>query len=335
MPSPRPHRRPSRPHLSGTPTGRSEGPLGRVLYRSGLVTVGTFRAGVEHPRFHDSGPIERPIFVFPRTSVAIRHAGRDPFAADTSTITYYNRGQRYTRRPIDPRGDLCEWFSVRAGVLREVIARHDPAVEERGRRVFAFTHGPSDPGSYLLQRLVVRHLMTAEEPDRLAVDETVLEILERVVALACASGPSRTDDPAPDRPGSFVPGAVKEHLRDSFTEGDSLDEIASAAGISVSHMCREFRKRTGTTIHRYRTQLRLRRSLELVADSRSDLGRIAHRLGFSSHSHFTASFHRGFGLTPSRFRERASSRRIRTLTEKLARTDPVRAWEGGRAVAGG
>lgn len=293
--------------------------IDRILYASGLVTVGAFRAPVEHPRFEDSGPIDLPIFVFPRTSVQIQHEGAAPFTTDPCTVTYYNEGQRYRRQRIDPRGDLCDWFSVREDVLREVVATRDPAVAERPERPFALTHGPSDPHAYALQRQVVRHLTDAPVPDRLAIDEAVLRVLGRVFALAheAGNGEVRPQPRRRRRPASSVVHAARAHLLEHFHATTSLDVIARAAHSSVFHLCRAFRREVGTSIHRYRLQLRLRHALELTAEADSDLTAVALRLGFSSHSHFTAVFRNAYGTTPSEFRRQASARRIRELTRRL------------------
>ncbi|MGD8496065.1 MAG: AraC family transcriptional regulator [Gemmatimonadales bacterium] len=289
-------------------TGRPES-VDEVTYETELVTIGAFRAGVDDPIFRDSGPAERPIFVFPRTSVVIRHVDKQPFATDTCTVTYYNRGQRYTREPIDPRGDRCEWFSVRPDVLLEVLAAYEPDVVERPAEPFSMPCGPSDAHSYAAQRTVVRHVLGEEPPDPLAVEESVVAILDHLLTLAHGR-------PNPADAGRLAP-AVRRYLADHFTAADSLEEIAAAVDCSVFHLCRVFRDETGTTIHRYRHQLRLRRSLELVAEPDSDLTDVAFQLGFSSHSHFTAAFRKAFGTTPSEFRRAPSSRRVRELGEGL------------------
>jgi AraC-like DNA-binding protein len=49
-------------------------------------------------------------------------------------------------------------------------------------------------------------------------------------------------------------------------------------------------------------QLRLARAL-IELPHANDLTQLALDLGFSSHSHFAASFRRAFGSTPSAFRE--------------------------------
>lgn len=290
-------------------TSRSQ-PVDDVTCETELVTMGAFRAGIDDPIFHDSGPAERSIFVFPRTSVVIRHVGKPAFSTDTCTVTYYNRGQRYTREPIDPRGDRCEWFAIRPDVLLDVLATYEPDVVERPGAPFSMPCGPSDAASYAAQRTVVRHVQGEEFPDTLAVEESVVAILDHLLTLAYGR-------PNPAEAGRLAP-AVKRYLADHFTAPDSLEDIADAVDCSVFHLCRVFRDETGTTIHRYRHQLRLRRSLELVAEPDSDLTDVALRLGFSSHSHFTAAFRKAFGTTPSEFRRAPSSRRVRELGERLS-----------------
>lgn len=294
----------------------------RILARTPLVTVGSFSARVEDPWFRDSGPIQRPIFVFPRTSVVIHHEGRRPFAADPCRVTYYNTGQRYTRRPLDPRGDHCEWFSVRPEVLRDVLGDHDPAARQR-EEIFAATHGPSDAWSYGAQRMVVRHLLAngngngpgATEAAGMEVEEAILGVLERLVGLLYEGGGSGGGDGR--AVGDEIAERVRKFLVSHFSDPLTLDDIADAVGISVFHMCREFKRATGTTVHRHRNQLRLRRSLELVADPASDLTRVALEVGYSSHSHFTLAFRRAFAMTPSEFRKRATRRRVRRVAERL------------------
>lgn len=289
--------------------------LDRVLHCTGMVAVGSFRAPVDHPRFTDSGPIRQPLFVFPRTSVVIRHEGHSPVAADPCTVTFYNSGQRYTREPLDPRGDHCEWFAVRPDVLRNVVAGYDPAVQERQPgEPFDRTHGRSDSRSYAAQRAVARHLAASDDPDPLAVEEAVLAVLERVLALTYESDPA--GDEPPERPHTLVHRA-RGYLQDRYRETSTLDEIAAAIGSSVFHLCRVFKRETGMTLHAYRQELRLRRALELIAEPDSNLTAVALHLGFSSHSHFSAAFKAAFGTTPSRFRRHPSRHRIRELAGRL------------------
>ena len=127
-------------------------PLDRVVFRSPTVTIAAFRCPAGHPSFRDTGAIENHVFVFPRHSVELRHEGKPAFLADANVVTLYNRGQRYSRRPVSPQGDHCEWFAVEQGVLLEAVRRRDPRVDDQPEAPFRHPYGPCHPRTYLAQR---------------------------------------------------------------------------------------------------------------------------------------------------------------------------------------
>lgn len=282
-------------------------PLDRILFRSRILTVGRFRAPTTHPRFRDSGPIQNHILVFPRTSVWIHHEEGRPFVASPNLVTYYNRGQLYRRDAISADGDRCEWFAFEPSLILGVLSAWEPEVEDRPEAPFSMSHGPSDPRSYLAQRLVVESLRRGEaEP--LAVEETMVRVLERVLRASHGlPGAARKSSSERGREVSLAESA-KFAIARLLHGAPSLADVAGAVGCSPFHLCRAFREATGTTIHEYREQLRLRLALELLRDTRMDLTEIALELGYSSHSHFTAAFRRRFGVPPSRVRKGSSKR---------------------------
>jgi AraC family transcriptional regulator len=92
--------------------------------------------------------------------------------------------------------------------------------------------------------------------------------------------------------------------------------------VSPFHLTRRFRARTGRSLHQYRNEIRLRRSLQLVCDGfRTDIGHAAVAVGYSSHSHFCTSFRRAFGLPPSRLR-RSTDAELRTNLKAIAAHQP-------------
>jgi len=274
-----------------------------VLYESPLLRIGRWRCPAAHPVFHDSGPVPETLFVFPRESVWIQHEGGRPFVADANTVTYYNAGQRYRRSRLSTWGDRCEWFAFSASAVTETLAAHEPAVRDRIDRPFRFSHGPADPGSYLQQRLIVEHVAREPRPDRLYVEEAMLEVLERVATRAYEHHDLPAERSAGVRRDVDLAEAARDVIARRFRIDLSLADIAGSIGGSVFHLARAFRRRTGFSMHRYRNQLRLRFALELLRDPRVDLSRLALDLGFSSHSHFTETFRRSFGRTPSDFRK--------------------------------
>ncbi|PWT94017.1 MAG: hypothetical protein C5B54_00745 [Acidobacteria bacterium] len=82
-----------------------------------------------------------------------------------------------------------------------------------------------------------------------------------------------------------------------------LSELAHALECSPYYLTRMFRWCVGIPLHRYQLNTRFARAVDLLLDSDEDLATIAIHLGFSSHSHFTASFHQAVGFTPTELRE--------------------------------
>ena len=274
-----------------------------VVFASPLVRLGRWRCPADHPHFTDSGPASDALFVFPREGVWIRHDGGEPFVADANTVTYYNKGQCYTRRKLSARGDQCEWFAVASDAIAETLSAHEPAAIDRPDLPFRFTHGPSDSESYLRQRLVFEHVSQETHADRLFVEEAVLSILGEVTKLAYARQGVRRAARARQRRDIDLVEAARDVIARNFKDNLSLSDIAREVDASVFHLARIFKARTGFSLHAYRNQLRLRAALERLTEPGVDLIDIALDLGFSSHSHFTETFRRSFGKTPSAVRE--------------------------------
>ena len=281
--------------------------VNEIVFAGDILKIGRWRLPAEHRNFTDSGPTKNYLFVFPRTAGWIEHAGGRAFVADPNIVTYYNRHQEYVRRAINPAGDHSDYYAIDQHVLRQIVAVWDPAAAETDR-ILRVTHGPSDAFTYLQQRMVYTHVRRSPSPDALFVEETMVNVLERLMEMAYGQqGIVRSD-----RQRDLVEHA-REVLASHFAAPLTLTALARAAGSSVFHLCRLFRGHTGLTIHAYRNQLRLRTALGRVAEPSIDLSALAFDLGFSSHSHFTSAFRQLYGLTPSELRRQANERRLLNL----------------------
>jgi len=274
-------------------------PLDRIVFQAETAQVGAFACPTRDPRFRDSGPIERHLVVFPRTGVWIRHAGSRAFVADPHVITIYNQGQEYTRAPVSEEGDRCDWFGVSPETAREIAGAYDPRAADL-ERPFRYACGPCPPDLYLRQRALFHRLERGL--DELSAEESVLRIVADAISAACGA---RTCWPAP--PGSVdanldlverARAEIVAHARERIT----LAGIARRAGVSSFHLCRVFRRITGTSLHAYRIELRQRLALEPLARKTTSVSRVAADLGFASHSHLTVTLRQRLGLTPSRLR---------------------------------
>lgn len=239
--------------------------------------------------------------MFPRTAVEIQHEHERAFVTNPNVVTFYNRGQTYRRNPVSSEGDRCDWFGVNIDVVLDVVRTFDPKRESRPEWPFRLTRGLADANTYLVQRQLFEQLAAKVVTDPLLIEETVLDLLEQVVRSAYRKAALTNFDVANSRQREMV-HHVECVLSERWADSLSLSDVAEAVGISVYHLCRLFRRSVGITLHQYRQKLRVRWSLEEVTASHRPLVDIALDAGFSSHSHFTNSFHREFGYTPSQLR---------------------------------
>lgn len=136
------------------------------------------------------------------------------------------------------------------------------------------------------------------EPDELELAELLTEI---------ADGDPPHVSSSADR---AVVEAIAHVIRLDVDRSTALSEIADRAGYSLFHACRVFRAATGTTIHGFRRELRLRHALSRLLDGDEALAAIADACGFASQSHLTNLFRARFGITPAKARTRDGLRHL-------------------------
>jgi AraC-like DNA-binding protein len=295
---------------------REDQDASRRIYDGAFFSVGQFRRGPKHPNFCGPHQVGGTLIVFPRTSVTITHAGKEPVLADANTVMFYNDGQVYSRAKLSDKGDLCEWFGFDHQLVADAIRSFDAHVDDRPCEPFQFTHSPSDTTSYLLQRLVVDHILANQQPDTLLIEETVMRILNRVIENNYRQ---RGVPPLMAKTSQEleVVDAIQKILAVRFEQNPSLEQIAAQLNYSPFYLCRIFRKHTRQSIRQYLNQLRLRTALDYVTQANTDLTRLALGLGFASHSHFTEAFRKTFGTPPSALRN-TSPPAVRHLLSKIS-----------------
>jgi AraC-like DNA-binding protein len=92
----------------------------------------------------------------------------------------------------------------------------------------------------------------------------------------------------------------------------SLDEICERTGASKRTIERLFRQETHMTLGEWRRQLRLLRSMRLLAADEK-ITHVALEAGYSTPSAFIAMFRRAFGTTPSRYFEKPAPDKLLAL----------------------
>ena len=273
-----------------------------ILFSSSALRIYRVRC---RPDGHGCGPVEQVTadhVVYPLRGIFVKHHGpAERVVADCCHALFFKAGEPYrVSHPVG--GDECLSLEPSGELLAGIPFR--ARVAPLGA-----------------QGIAARKLLSHRLERRVA---SPLEAEERALDLLCAIAPAPSSAKlvaarAGARHGEMVE-AIQIILARSPGRPWTLGELAKSVHSSPFHLARVFRRLTRTSLHQYQQHVRLAAALDEVLDTSRDLTTIALDLGFSSHSHFTASFRAGFGVTPSFLRRsaRVASSKILTARERAA-----------------
>lgn len=227
-------------------------------------------------------------------------------AGDPASALLLNGLEPYQVRHPEPGGDHCTAIALREDPLEEVLTAIGPASAIPGRGPFPRPQAQVTTATMIRHHALLRKL--GSPGNELAVDELALALL-----AALLRGPRPHWNPAAPEPRrartarrwTDAVDEVRRALAADPSRNDSLATLARRVHTTPFHLTRLFRWRTGSSIHDYRTRLRLAAALRRLADADTSLTRVALDLGFSSHAHFTRRFRALTGMSPSQFRARS------------------------------
>ena len=261
-----------------------------VLHDRGALVLGRFDCPPGDPLWAEPNAApDCSLVAFPGPAVRIRRRRAD-LVADGNCVVLYEPGETYERRLVDGRGDHCLFVRMPLETPLPLAARCAWA-----------TIGDEQ---LLRLNLLVQRLSRGTAPDPLAVDELLVDVVRQLEGPGGDRG--RPVAPRHRRLVDDVLVLMARRLGERLT----LAQIGAAVDSSPYHLARVFREVTGSSLHAYRHQLRLRAALSAVTDGVDDLAGLAADLGFASHSHLTDSFRRAFGVAPSRVRTNLEARAV-------------------------
>jgi AraC family transcriptional regulator len=131
--------------------------------------------------------------------------------------------------------------------------------------------------------------------------------LSRRLLLADAPGDTEAprDTEAPGVIGALPEGRLRRvaaHIDRNLDRNLRLVDLGAVVHMSPYHFARLFKKATGQSPHRFILLRRIAVATALLADSTSSIGSIARSVGFTTASHFTTTFRRLTGVTPTAYR---------------------------------
>lgn len=236
--------------------------------------------------------------VFPYRGVYLRHLGSNEAVAEANQVLFFNQMESYRVSHPVQGGDACLSISVREELLRELASKEhlqdNPAVMFRKQR------WQIDPRAQVLVALL-RHSLLNNSIEMLEAETLTLTLIRRALGERASHATRATygRQKLVDR--------AKLVLSSELSRRWSLAEIAAEVGVSPVYLTQVFAQVEGVPLYRYQLRLRLARALDLLG-SYDDLSALGLELGFSSHSHFTATFRQTYGRTPAQFQRSANLR---------------------------
>jgi two-component system, response regulator YesN len=97
---------------------------------------------------------------------------------------------------------------------------------------------------------------------------------------------------------------AKKYIDDHLSEEISLEELSQRVGISPTYFSHLFKKETNETFVQYRTRKRMEKAKELMDIPHYRIIDICQAVGYMDYPHFTKTFKKYTGYSPSEYRKR-------------------------------
>ena len=98
-----------------------------------------------------------------------------------------------------------------------------------------------------------------------------------------------------------IADSVKIYLAENLQNPVTLDDVVKNICFSKTYLKTLFKEKTGTTIMKYLTSLRIEHAKKLLSENKSTVSEIAALCGFSTVHYFSNTFKKETGMTPTEY----------------------------------
>jgi AraC-like DNA-binding protein len=95
---------------------------------------------------------------------------------------------------------------------------------------------------------------------------------------------------------------VIDYMNENYTAGVSCSELADLVKMDKFCFIRSFKAKTSKTPYEYLLDLKIEKAKKILKANNCSITEISMLCGFSSHSHFTSTFKKKVGVSPSAYR---------------------------------
>jgi len=135
-----------------------------------------------------------------------------------------------------------------------------------------------------------------DKPDHLTThfEELLIAIVKQNIANTVESNP-------------HIAKGIK-YIHENFAEPISLLQLCDYLGLNNCYFCVLFKNQTGMTFSQYLNKVRINESKKLLEITDDSIIDISLAVGFNNHNHFSATFKKLTGVTPSVYRSEFSAK---------------------------
>jgi AraC family transcriptional regulator len=218
-----------------------------------------------------------------------------------------------TRIPVAPgQAVLCprkEWHNIKWGERISVLSIRipDSALMEAARERLTDRSLEIVP-SHVVTDDRLTHLLFALDAERArgySSGKLFVDCIESALANILITSFNTFAPRSISPKGGMAPRVLRrvvEFMHANVDRQIGLKDLADCAGLSLSHFSFQFRASTNYSPHQYMLQLRIKRSKELLTDSRLSILDVGLEVGFRNQQHFATVFRNFVGVPPSVYR---------------------------------
>lgn len=146
----------------------------------------------------------------------------------------------------------------------------------------------------------IKKFMT-EYQERIIGYKDILEALSEIICHALIRGIIGTKTEKDLTYDSFEIENIIEFMHQYFGQKITIDDLAKKANMSKSHFIRVFKKTTGLSPMDYLIDIRIEKAKKLLNAGTKNISEVSLLCGFSSTSHFSSTFSKHVGVSPSKY----------------------------------
>ena len=154
----------------------------------------------------------------------------------------------------------------------------------------------------LIKNITKTTMTLLEEPHDFGHDLYLRNMVSILLILFLRSCISSDHVKLSHRKKELVMDDVFRYIRENLTSNLSLEVLEDHFFVSRHHLCREFKKLTGQTIHSYIVKSRLDLCKKYIETGKS-IKEVYALGGFGSYNHFFRAFKNEYGMTPKEYYE--------------------------------